>query len=230
MASWVFSSQGRDTTVILNSMQEQNPDREQQAPGTLTHNKTIAPTDKPNKTGEERSSSSATFTDPSTLQSLYPDPTRHIPGNSSTAGLQRLQKPVVTPPQAIRKRVQSLYFYSFGIIIFSAISIGTLLANHVAFKEGSQPISLEMIGYPVAVTPLIGSILLFTAKSARVVGATLSINLLAYLAMIIETYILIITNFANFFTGIGAVCLVHMFFLYWTWQNSREVNDLPQQP
>jgi hypothetical protein len=218
-----------NTTVILNSMHEQNPVRERQVPGTLTHDKTITPAGDLDKTEQESSSSSVTFTDPSTLQSLYPDPTRHIPGNSSTAGLQRLQKPVVTPPQSIRKRVQSLYFYSFGIIIFSAISICTLLAVHTAFQEGSRPISLEIVGYPVALIPLIDSILLFTATSDRVVRATLSVNLLAYLAMTIECYILIIFNFVNFFTGIGAVCLVHMFFLYWTWQNLREVNDLPQQ-
>lgn len=208
-------------------MNEQSTPAKVQPASTLTHTKAVNPVDHFDKTDQESSDSVAISKAQATSQSLYPEPTRHIPGNSNTAGLQRLQKPVDTPPQAIRRRVQSLYFYAIGIIIFSAISICTLLANHVAFKEGSQPISLEIVGYPVAIIPFMSSILLFTAKSARVVRATLSVNLLAYLVMIIETYILIITNFVNFFTGIGAVCLAHMFFLYWTWQNSREVNDLP---
>jgi hypothetical protein len=210
-------------------MDEQNTQAKEKTADTLTHSKVVNPSDHLDKTDQEDNDSTTASKAQAALQSLYPDPTRYIPGNSSMAGPQQLQKPVATTPQAIHRRVQSLYFYSFGIIIFSIISLCTLLANHTAFQEGSRPITLEIIGYPVAIIPLISSILLFTAKGAGVVRITLSVNLLAYLAMIIETYIQIITNFVNFFTGIGAVCLVHMFFLYWTWQNSREVNDLPQQ-
>lgn len=210
-------------------MNEQPPLVKEQPANTLTHAKTINPTDYFDKTDQQSTGSVRTPKTSAALQTLYPEPTRHIPGNSNTAGLQRLQKPVATPPQAIHRRVQSLYFYSFGVVIFGLASIGTLLANHTAFQEGSRSLSLEIVGYPVAIIPIMSSILLFTAKSAKVVRATLTVNLLAYLAMGIETYILIISNFVNFFTGIGAVCLAHTFFLYWTWQNSREVNDLPQQ-
>jgi hypothetical protein len=166
-----------------------------------------------------------------TPQAVYPVPTRHLPGNKDHEGLPAFGR----PPQLIEamaakrvsERVQSLYVYVITTVIFGGVIALLVNSQSAQFQYGDLPRVLQALGFfTAAVPPVLAPILLASKLPSRVRFA-LTIQLITYGTAFVTAFVIIVLNFAYFFTGIGLLAVLETCFVLWTRAVLGEVGELP---
>jgi hypothetical protein len=192
----------------------------------LTHDKVVSPV-VDSGTDPEQISPTATVSSPAS----YPIPTRRLPGNKDASGLPSFgvapQLRDAMAAQRVRTRVQSLYVYVVTTVIFGGV-IALLVNSHSAqFRFGDIPRVLQALGFITAAIPSVLAPILLASKLPSRVGFALMVQLIAYGVAFVTAFVIIVNNFAYFFTGIGLLAVLEACFGLWTRSVLGEVRELP---
>lgn len=156
--------------------------------------------------------------------SIYPEATRHLPGNAAGANLPTLtglQPEIIAgADKKVHYRVQSLRFYSrftlaYGIFTVLIYTIGRQSLNDGGFLV-IIPGPLQHVGLAAACLPIISAPVFLLHKHLQPVKAALLLQLLGFAAVFVTSFGLIVTDFTNFFFGVGLVAVAQVFLALWT--------------
>jgi len=194
----------------------------------LVHSKTVHPPEDAVETA--RPSTPNTVSAPSSA-AIYPEATRHLPGNAAPAQLHTLELHPQFAAQAGNKRVgdrvQSLYFYTYAILLFGAFIGWYVFSHRTKFRSHDIPVVLQFIGYGTALLPVLVAPLFLASKRVPRVKAGLLVQLVGYLIGFLTAFVIIVNNFSYFFGAIGLLTLLEAAFWFWTRSVLNDVEGLP---
>lgn len=166
--------------------------------------------------------------------SIYPEVTRHLPGNASPAKLPSLTgvqpEILAATGKRVHKRVQSLHFYAMFTLCYGICSVLVYTVGRQSLNEGaflvSIPELLQRVGLVAAVLPVLCASVFISSKSLQTVKLALVLQLVAYIGVFLTAFGLIVTDFTNFFFGVGLVAVVQVFLGLWTRSVLSDVHEL----
>ena len=194
----------------------------------LVHSKTVQP---PEGGIETARPSTAPRAAAKASAAIYPEATRHLPGNAAPAQLHTLEKRPELAIEAASKRVgdrvQQLYVYAYAILLFGAAMFWAVFSHRTQFRQHSLPAVLQVVGYALALLPAAAAPLLLASKKVSLVKAALMAQLFGYLAGFVTAFGIIVNDFSYFFGSIGVFALFEAGFWFWTRLVLNDVEGLP---
>lgn len=155
---------------------------------------------------------------------IYPEATRHLPGNAADAilpSLTGIQPEIVAGVnRRVHERIQSLRVYVLFTLGYGAFSLFIYTVGKQSLNDGalfvSIPGQLQHVGLASSALPVLGAPILLNSRQLRYVKAILAIQLMGYAVVFVTAFGLIVTDFTNFFFGVGLVAVVQVFLGLWT--------------